>query len=233
MRKTIVILLGGLLLGLTASAQEVVDSSAVVPTDATNSAQHIAEAPQSAPIQHPADSLATAEAQPLVSQHYIHSSAQEAIEKYLRQTSPRKSYQGYRIRIFASHTQSARTDAEAAMALFREHYSVPLYFAYENPYFLVTCGNCLTQEEAIMLLSKVRIHFPKAFIVTTEIPAELFTTPPAPPAPETTEEGESEVSEVSEVKELRENSEGDAGDGAASPAAQPEETATPLATPEV
>ncbi len=227
MRKTIVILLGGLLLGLTASAQEVVESSAVVPTDATNSAQHIAEAPQSATIQHPADSLANAEAQPLVSQHYIHSSAQEAIEKYLRQTSPRKSYQGYRIRIFASHTQSARTDAEAAMALFSEHYSVPLYFAYENPYFLVTCGNCLTQEEAIMLLSKVRIHFPKAFIVTTEIPAELFTTPPAPPAPETTEEGESEV------KELRESSEGDAGDGADSPAAQPEETATPLATPEV
>lgn len=84
-----------------------------------------------------------------------------------------------------------------------------------------------------MLLSKVRIHFPKAFIVSTEIPAELFTTPPVPPAPETTEEGESEVSEVSELKELRESSEGDAGDGAESPAAQPEEAATPLATPEV
>ena len=39
-----------------------------------------------------------------------------------------------------------------------------------------------------MLLSKVRIHFPKAFIVTTEIPASTFTTPPTPPAEEPTEE---------------------------------------------
>lgn len=119
------------------------------------------------------------------------------MDKYNRQTSPRKSYQGYRIRIFASHTQSARTDAEAAMELFREHYNVPLYFSYENPYFLVTCGNCLTQEEAIMLLSKVRIHFPKAFIVTTEIPAELFTTPPTP-APEQVVEDGAEQSEDGE-----------------------------------
>lgn len=118
----------------------------------------------------------------------INHSAQMAIDKFNEQTSPRESYQGYRIRIFASHNQTARTDAEAAIALLNEHYNISHYLSYENPYFLVTCGDCLTQEEAIMLLSKVRIHFPKAFIVTTEIPASTFTTPPTPPAEEPTEE---------------------------------------------
>ncbi len=102
----------------------------------------------------------------------IHFSAEEAMEKYNTQTSPKESYQGYRIRIFASNSQKARTDAEAAIELFKQNYTVPVYFAYENPYFLVTCGNCLTHEEAIILLSKVRIHFPKAFIVMSEIPAQ-------------------------------------------------------------
>ncbi len=102
----------------------------------------------------------------------IHFSAEEAMNKYNSQTSPKESYQGYRIRIFASNSQTARTDAEAAIELFEQHYKVPVYFAYENPYFLVTCGNCLSHEEAIILLSKVRIHFPKAFIVMCDIPAE-------------------------------------------------------------
>lgn len=106
----------------------------------------------------------------------INHSAQMAIDKFNEQTSPRESYQGYRIRIFASHNQTARTDAEAAIALLNEHYNISHYLSYENPYFLVTCGDCLTQEEAIMLLSKVRIHFPKAFVVMAEIPSSAVTT---------------------------------------------------------
>ena len=101
----------------------------------------------------------------------IHSSAQPAIDKYNAQTAPKESYQGYRIRIFASNSQTARTDAEAAIELFEQNFKVPVYFAYENPYFLVTCGNCLSHEEAIILLSKVRKLFPKAFIVMCDIPA--------------------------------------------------------------
>ena len=65
---------------------------------------------------------------------------------------------------------------------------MPAYFAYENPYFLVSCGNCLTQEEAIMLLSKVKIHFPKAFVVMAEIPASAVTTTYVRPVVESTEE---------------------------------------------
>lgn len=150
-------------LAMNTSAQEVADSLTLHPS--TSFAERLAEP----------DGESGARAQVV-----IHQSAQEAMDKYNAQTSPKESYQGYRIRIFASHTQSARTDAEAAIALFQEHYNVPVYFAYENPYFLVTCGNCLTHDEAIILLSKVRIHFPKAFIVTCEIPASALTTPPAP-----------------------------------------------------
>lgn len=122
------------------------------------------------------------------SQVRIHFGAEEAINKYNAQTTPKESYQGYRIRIFASNSQTARTDAEKAIELFEEHYAVPVYFAYENPYFIVTCGNCISHEEAIMLLSKVKIHFPKAFIVATEIPAELLSRKPQPPRPTTSEE---------------------------------------------
>ena len=121
----------------------------------------------------------------------IHPSAQAAMDKYNAQTSPKEVYKGYRIRIFASHTQSARTDAEAAIALFEEHFKAPVYFTYENPYFIVTAGNCLTHEEAIVHLSKVKRVFPKAFIVTCDIPAEALIRKPEPRpevAPEATPE---------------------------------------------
>lgn len=110
----------------------------------------------------------------------IHFGAEEAMDKYNAQTTPKESYQGYRIRIFASNSQSARAEAEAAIAVMEENFKVPVYFAYENPYFLVTCGNCLSHEEAIILLSKVKRHFPKAFIVMAEIPAEELLRKPMP-----------------------------------------------------
>lgn len=105
-------------------------------------------------------------------------SAADAVRRFDLHSQPRQSYDGYRIRLYSGNNQQARAEAEAVQQLFRENYAVPVYFSYENPYFMVSCGNCLTHEEAIMLLSKVRIHFPKAFIVACEIPAELFVNPP-------------------------------------------------------
>lgn len=119
-------------------------------------------------------------------------SAADAIMKFDAQTPSQESFQGYRIRIYSGNSQSARAEAEAAQQLFVQNYNVPTYFAYENPYFLVSCGNCLTQEEAIMLLSKVKIHFPKAFIVMAEIPASTITTTYVRPV---IEEPEGEIAE--------------------------------------
>ena len=35
---------------------------------------------------------------------------------------------------------------------------------YENPYFKVAVGDCLTTEEAIILKGRVSSAFPKAFV---------------------------------------------------------------------
>lgn len=106
------------------------------------------------------------------------STAADAVRRFDLVAQPREVYNGYRIRLYSGNNQQARAEAEAVQQTFREHYAVPIYFSYENPYFLVSCGNCLSHEEAIILLSKVRAHFPKAFIVACEIPAELIITPP-------------------------------------------------------
>lgn len=134
----------------------------------------------------------------------MHIGAEEAIAKYNAQTTPKESFQGYRIRIFSSNSQTARADAEVAIATMEENFNVPVYFAYENPYFLVTCGNFITHEEAIMLLSRVKRFFPKAFIVMSEIPADALTHKPEPaikPAEEVTEEGVEENSEPQELED--------------------------------
>lgn len=78
---------------------------------------------------------------------------------------------GYRIVIFMNMTPSARRDAVAAQESFstlfpNEH----TYLFYENPYFKVTVGNCTSQEEALILLGKIRHAFPKAFIMRENIP---------------------------------------------------------------
>lgn len=36
-----------------------------------------------------------------------------------------------------------------------------VYPVYENPYFKVAVGNCLTAEEAIILKGKIAIDFPQ------------------------------------------------------------------------
>ena len=124
-------------------------------------------------------------------------SAAEAVAKFDAQTTPTATLPGYRIRIYSGNHQLARSEAEAAKALFEENYVAPAYFTYDNPYFLVTCGNCLSQEEAMMMLRSVRIHFPKAFIVMADIPVEGIIARPAPKPSE-----QEATSDPAEQKEL-------------------------------
>lgn len=86
--------------------------------------------------------------------------------------SRRKSINGYRIVIFMSNAQSARTEALAARESFETMYpDERSYIAYENPYFKVAVGNCTSQEEAIILMERIRPTFPKAFLMRENIPA--------------------------------------------------------------
>ena len=45
------------------------------------------------------------------------------------------------------------------MAKFKEIYpSIPVYMDYDDPYFKVTAGNCITYEEAVILCGKIGIR---------------------------------------------------------------------------
>lgn len=58
-----------------------------------------------------------------------------------------------------------RAGAIAAKQLFEENYpGIKVYMVYENPYFKVAVGDCLTTEEAIILKGRVSSAFPKAFV---------------------------------------------------------------------
>ena len=86
--------------------------------------------------------------------------------------SRRKSVNGYRIVIFMSNAQTARTEALAARESFEAMYpDERSYVTYENPYFKVAVGNCISQEEAIILMERIRNSFPKAFLMRETIPA--------------------------------------------------------------
>lgn len=77
---------------------------------------------------------------------------------------------GYRVCIFFDNGQNARAGAMEARQIFEEHFpGIPLYMEYENPYFRVTVGNCLSIEEAIILKGRVAEFFPKAFPKSQEL----------------------------------------------------------------
>ncbi len=96
------------------------------------------------------------------------SAAQVIAAAEAAQSAPR--LRGYRVCIFFDNSQNARAEAMEARKIFEEHFpEIPLYMVYENPYFRVTVGNCLTIEEAIILKGRLAAHFPKAFPKSEEL----------------------------------------------------------------
>jgi len=72
---------------------------------------------------------------------------------------------GYRIVFFLDNGADARLKAVEAETVFGETFGdVRTYMSYETPYFKVSAGDCVTKEEAIILLGRIRTKFPKAFI---------------------------------------------------------------------
>lgn len=97
-----------------------------------------------------------------------------AVADVVRTLSNRNSasacVRGYRVCIFFDNGQDARAGAMEAKKLFEEHFpTIKLYMVYENPYFRVTVGNCLTIEEAVILKGKLASLFPKAFPKSEEL----------------------------------------------------------------
>ncbi len=83
---------------------------------------------------------------------------------------------GYRIGIFLSNGYAARTEAEAVIERCERYFKeVPTTLRYDNPYFKVSAGYCITLEEAVILLNKLSQRFPRAYLVREQIPINCFS----------------------------------------------------------
>ena len=98
-----------------------------------------------------------------------HGDAADAVAE-AAQENLRLRFKGYRVCIFFDTGQDARAGAEAARELFASTYpSTKVYISYNAPYFTVTAGDCVTAEEAIILMGRIRTTFPKAFPRSEEL----------------------------------------------------------------
>ena len=71
---------------------------------------------------------------------------------------------GFRVVIFSDNGQYAGDIADTVLTSFRERYPrVNAYLVYESPYFKVSVGDCLSMEEAQILMAKIQGDYPKAF----------------------------------------------------------------------
>lgn len=104
-------------------------------------------------------------------------SAAEAVRRSDSTQGP-ATIKGFRIVIFFDNGSSARANAEAAITTFNSLYpDVRSYMGYENPYFKVLVGACVTSEEAIILLGRITPNFPKAYITREEIKLSELAQP--------------------------------------------------------
>lgn len=90
----------------------------------------------------------------------------------------RKTLNGYRIVIYSDNSQYAGDKARAVLGGFKSRYpGISAYLVYESPYFKVLVGNCVSKEEAQILLSKLQGSYPSAFPRNESIPLSALTAP--------------------------------------------------------
>ena len=144
--------------------------SAAILISAALSAQNLRTFKQhlAAPVK--VDSLTTINKTVVITEH------NDAATLAAQAAAPSAAVNGYRVMIFMSNSQNARAEALAARdTLALRIPDQPSYVTYENPYFKVAAGNCTTQDEALVLLAKIKRLFPKAFIMRENIPMEELT----------------------------------------------------------
>ncbi|MFI3328842.1 MAG: hypothetical protein SNH79_00870 [Rikenellaceae bacterium] len=82
----------------------------------------------------------------------------------------RAKVSGYRVGVFLSNGANARAQANAVVAICDSLYSdIVTSLTYDNPYFKVNAGYCLTLEEGVMLLNRLQGRFPRAYLLREEI----------------------------------------------------------------
>lgn len=88
-----------------------------------------------------------------------------------------KEVSGFRIVIFSNNGQYAGDNAEEVLTKFRESFPhINAYLVYESPYFKVSVGDCLSMEEAQILMAELLPHYPKAYPKRETISYEHLAT---------------------------------------------------------
>ena len=104
-------------------------------------------------------------------------SAVRAVENASRATK----VSGYRVVIFFNNGQYAGDNANKELEEFRAKYpKINAYLVYESPYFKVSVGDCLTMEEATILMNSFISDYPKAFPQREDIRLEELYNAPEP-----------------------------------------------------
>lgn len=85
---------------------------------------------------------------------------------------------GYRVVIFSDNGQYAGDNANEVLEGFKSSYpNISAYLVYESPYFKVSVGDCLSMEEAQILMSKIQGSYPTAFPRRESVQLDALTAP--------------------------------------------------------
>ncbi len=97
-------------------------------------------------------------------------SAKESLNKLELDNLGKREMNGYRIGIFFSNRATGRTDAKTIIDKCNKLFpDVATTLVYDNPYFKVHAGYATSNEEAVILLSRLQKSFPKAYIIREKI----------------------------------------------------------------
>lgn len=95
-----------------------------------------------------------------------HGNVRESVNKSL---SSKDIGRVYRIQIYSDNSQTAKEGAYGAKDRFNALYpNIPVFVSYNSPAFIVTVGNFLSREEAIMLFERIKGTFNRLVITTEE-----------------------------------------------------------------
>ncbi len=100
-------------------------------------------------------------------------SAEQALREISSQRRPTE-VMGYRVGFFFDNSQEARENATKAKEKFEQHFSVPVYMVYDSPYYKVSAGDCLTEDEALVLFEHIRPIFPNAYVMRKRMEIKDF-----------------------------------------------------------
>ncbi len=96
-------------------------------------------------------------------------SARKALDRIKSKPSSQK-FNGYRIGIFFDNSENARVNATLADSMFKANFrGINSYMKYESPYYKVTVGDCLNEEEAVILFERVKAYFPNAYLLREQM----------------------------------------------------------------